>query len=186
MHTWFLIRENNLVFLQLIINGTIRKWHMQKNYFICNRFRLVFATLWKLQKWLVCLCICTKGKHFSPQKTAHDAQIEAPCLTKKETENVRLYALKVQPLVEKGWCNWFAATIYLKRNESFPRGLPEKLKSFAQKRWIKHTSTVMEPSIPFNTLVELVAAEDITNEKIRYLDIPMEINTVTSKFESQI
>ena len=48
----------------------------------------------------------------------------------------------------------------------------KKQEDFAHKRQIKHTSTVMEPSIPFHTLVELVDAEDITNEKNPTLDLP--------------
>ena len=42
----------------------------------------------------------------------------------------------------------------------------------------------MEPSIQFHTLVELVDAKDITNEKIRDFDKPLEISNVTSKLES--
>ena len=45
--------------------------------------------------------------------------------------------------------------------------LPKNLKDFANKRQVKHTSTVLEPSIPFHTLVKLVDAEDIANDKIR-------------------
>ena len=43
----------------------------------------------------------------------------------------------------------------------------------------------MEPSILFHTLVNLFDAEDVTNEMFRTLDLPLEINTVTSKLESQ-
>ena len=43
----------------------------------------------------------------------------------------------------------------------------------------------MEPPIPIHTLVKLVDAEKITNEKIPALDLPMEISNVTSKVESQ-
>ena len=121
---------------------------------------------------------------FSSQKTAYYAQVEAQNLTKKDTESVRHYALKVQQLVEKGWYNESAATIVLKCNEIFTRGLPKKLKDFAYKRQVKHTSTVLEPSIPFHTLVKLVDAEDITNEKIRTLDLPLEVNSLTSKLSS--
>ena len=41
----------------------------------------------------------------------------------------------------------------------------KNLKDFANKRQVKHTSTVLEPSIPFYTLVKLVDAEDIANDK---------------------
>ena len=43
----------------------------------------------------------------------------------------------------------------------------------------------MEPSFPFHTLVKLVDAEDLMNEKIRTSDLQLEINNVTSKIESQ-
>ena len=43
----------------------------------------------------------------------------------------------------------------------------------------------MEPSIPFHTAVFLVDAEDFTNEEAQTLDLPLEINNVTSKLEFQ-
>ena len=43
----------------------------------------------------------------------------------------------------------------------------------------------MEFSIPFHTLVKLDHVEDITNEKSRTLELPLQINNVTSKLESQ-
>ena len=43
----------------------------------------------------------------------------------------------------------------------------------------------MEPSIRFHTLVRLVDAEEITIEKIRTVDSPLEINNVKSKLQSQ-
>ena len=104
-------------------------------------------------------------KQFSSQKTAYYAQVEAQALMKKDTQSVRHYAMKVQQLVEKGWYNESAATINLKCNEIFTRGSPKKLNDFAHKRQVEHTSTVLEPSIPFHTLVKLVDVEDITNEK---------------------
>ena len=42
----------------------------------------------------------------------------------------------------------------------------------------------MEPYIPFYTLVKFVDAEDITNEKGRTLDLPLEVNNVSLKLES--
>ena len=44
-------------------------------------------------------------KQFSSQKNAFYAQVEPLNLTKKDNETVRHFALKVQQLVEKGWCN---------------------------------------------------------------------------------
>ena len=51
---------------------------------------------------------------------------------------------------------------------------------------MKHTSTVLEPSIPFHTLVKLVDAEDIANDKIRIHDLTLEINSITNQLQSQI
>ena len=49
----------------------------------------------------------------------------------------------------------------------------------------KHTSTVLEPSIPFHTLVKLVDAEDIANDKIRTHDLALEINNITKQLNTQ-
>ena len=108
-------------------------------------------------------------KHFSSQKTAYYAQVEAMSLMKKHNQTVRHFALRVQQLVKKGWCNENPATINLKNNETFTKGLPRK--DFAHKRHVKHISTLLEPSIPFHTLVRHVDAEDIANEKIRILSL---------------
>ena len=59
------------------------------------------------------------------------------------------------------------------------KGLPKTLKVFAQKRQIKHVSTLLEPSILFHTLVRHVDSDDIANEKIRANDIALEINKVS-------
>ena len=124
-------------------------------------------------------------KQFSSQKNAYYAQVEALNLTKKDNETVRHFALKVQQLVEKGWCNENASTINLKCNEIFTKGLPKNPKDFANKRQVKHTSTVLEPSIPFHTLVKLVDAEDIANDKIRTHDLALEINNITKQLNTQ-
>ena len=50
------------------------------------------------------------------------------------------------------------STMNSKCNEIFTRGLPKNLKNFANKRQVKHTSTVLESSIRFHTLVKLVDA----------------------------
>ena len=124
-------------------------------------------------------------KQFSSQKNAYYAQVEALNLTKKDNETVRHFALKVQQLVEKVWCNENASTINLKCNEIFTKGLPKNLKDFANKRQVKHTSTVLEPSIPFHTLVKFVDAEDIANDKIRTHDLALEINNITKQLNTQ-
>ena len=100
-------------------------------------------------------------------------------LMKKDNETVRHFALRVQQLVKKGWCNENAVTINVKNNESFTKGIHNKLKDFAHKRQVKHISTLLEPSIPFHTLVRHVDSEDIANEKIRTNDLALEINKVS-------
>ena len=118
-------------------------------------------------------------KQFSSQKTAFYAQVEAMSLMKKDNETVHHFAFIEQHIVKKGWCNENAATINLKNNEIFTKGLPKKLKDFAHKRQVKLVSTLLEPSIPFHTLVRHVDSEDIANEKIRTNDLALEINKVS-------
>ena len=48
-------------------------------------------------------------------------------LMKKDNETVRHFALRVQKLVKKGWCNESTSTINLKNNEIFTKGLPKRL-----------------------------------------------------------
>ena len=59
------------------------------------------------------------------------------------------------------------------------KSLQKKLKDFAHKRQVKHVSTLLEPSIPFHTLVRHVDSEDIANEKISTNDLALEINKVS-------
>ena len=82
-------------------------------------------------------------------------------LMKKDNETVPHFALRVQQLVKKGWCNESAATINL-------------IKRFCYKRQGKHVSTILEPSVPFHTLVRHVDSEAIANEKIRTNDLALE------------
>ena len=124
-------------------------------------------------------------KHFSSQKYAYYAQVEARTLTKQENETVRLFALKAQQLVEKGWCNENASTINRKCNETFTKGLPRSLKDFVNKRQVKHTSNVLEPYILFHTLVKHVDAEDNANDKIRIHDFALEVNNITKHLQTQ-
>ena len=50
---------------------------------------------------------------------------------------------------------------------------------------MKHTSTVLEPSIPFHTLVKLVDAKDIANNKARTHDLALEVNNITKQLQTQ-
>ena len=61
----------------------------------------------------------------------------------------------------------------------------KNLKDFANKRQVKHTSTILEPSIPFHTLVKLVDAEDMANDKIRTHDLTPEVNNITKQLQTQ-
>ena len=119
------------------------------------------------------------------QKNAYYVQVEALTLVKKHDETVRHFTLKVQQLVEKGWCNENASTINLKCNENFIKSLPNNFKEFANKRQVKHTSTNIEPPRPFDTLVKLVDAEDISNERICTHDLFLEFNSITNQIKSQ-
>ena len=100
---------------------------------------------------------------------------------KEDNETVRRFALRVQQLVKKGWCNESASTINLKNNEISTKGIPKKLKDFAHRRQVKHVSTLPEPSIPFHTLAQHVDSEDIANEKIRTSDLASEINKISKE-----
>ena len=159
-----------MAFIQCSLTGTALSWYIRLNDTYKHDWH-AFVQAFK--------------KQFSSQKNAYYAQVEALNLTKKDNETVRHFALKVQQLVEKGWCNENASTINLKCNEIFTKGLPKNLKDFANKRQVKHTSTVLEPSIPFHTLVKLVDAEDIANDKIRTHDLALEINNITKQLNTQ-
>ena len=54
--------------------------------------------------------------------------------------------------------------------EDYPQ---KKKKNVAPTRHIKHTSTVMEHSIPNQTRIKLIDAEQITSEKSCTLDLPL-------------
>ena len=163
-HEYKFWHARRMAFIQYFLTGTALSWYIRLNDTYKHDWH-AFVQVFK--------------KQFSSQKNAYYAQVEALTLTKKDNETVRHFALKVQQLVEKGWCNENASTINLKRSEIFTKGLPKNLKDFANKRQVKHTSTVLEPSIPFHTLVKLVDAEDIANDKIRTHDLALEIPYIT-------
>ena len=112
-------------------------WHARRMAFIQCSFTGTALS------WYICLNDTYKQdwnaflqafkKQFSSQKNACYAQVEALSLTKKDNEIVRHFALKVQKLVEKGWCNETASTINLKCNAIFTKRLPKNLKDFAKK-----------------------------------------------------
>ena len=159
-----------MAFIQCSLTGTALGWYIRLN----DTYK---------QDWHV--FVQAFKKQFSSHNNAYYAQDEALNLSNKDNETVRHFALKVQQLVEKGWCNENASTINLKCNEIFTKRLPKNLKDFANKRQVKNTSTVLEPSIPFHTLVKLVDAEDIANDEIRTQDLTLEINNITKQLHTQ-
>ena len=169
-HEYKFWHARRMAFIQCSLTGTALSWYIRLNDTYKHDWH-AFVQAFK--------------KQFSSQKNAYYAQVEALNLTKKDNETVRHFALNVQQLVEKGWCNENASTINLKCNEIFTKGLPKNLKDFANERQVKHTSTVLEPSIPFHTLVKLVDAEDIANDKIRTHDLALEINNITKQLNTQ-
>ena len=61
--------------------------------------------------------------------------------------------------------------------------ITKRLKAFAHERQVRHTSTVLLFSAPFQTRGKLLDVEDDTNEKSRTSDSPMEIIIETSKLD---
>ena len=169
-HEYKFWHARRMAFIQCSLTGTALSWYICLNDTYKHDWH-AFVQAFK--------------KQFSSQKNAYYAQVEALNLNKKDNETVRHFALKVQQLVAKGWCNENASTINLKCNEIFTKGLPKNLKDFANKRQVKHTSTVLEPSIPFHTLVKLVDAEDFANDKIRKHDLALEIDNITKQLNIQ-
>ena len=169
-HEYKFWHARRMAFIQCSLTGTALSWYFRLN----NTYK---------QDWHA--FVQAFKKQFSSQKNAYYAQVEAFSSIKKDNETVRHFALRVQQLVEKGWCNENASTINLKCNEIFTKGLPKNLKDFANKRQVKHTSTILEPSIPFHTLVKLVDAEDIANDKIRTHDLTLEVNNITKQLQTQ-
>ena len=169
-HEYKFWHARRMAFIQCSLTGTALSWYIRLN----DTYK---------QDWHA--FVQAFNKQFSSQKNAYYAQVEALNLSKKDNETVRHFALKVQQLVEKGWCNENASTINIKFNEIFTKGLPKNLKDFANKRQVKHTSTVLEPSIPFHTLVKLVDAEDIANDKIRTHDLALKVNNITKQLHTQ-
>ena len=169
-HEYKFWHARRMALIQCSLTGTALSWYIRLND-TYNQDWHAFVQAFK--------------KQFSSQKNAYYAQVKAFNLSKKDNETVRHFALKVQQLVEKGWCNENASTKNLKCNEIFTEGLPKNLKDFANIRQVKHTSTVLEPYIPFHTLVKLVDAGDIANDKIRTQNLALEINSITKQLNTQ-
>ena len=121
---WHALR---MAFIQCSLTGTALSWYIRLN----DTYKQDWSAFVQVFK-----------NQFSSQKNAYYAQVEALNLVKKDNETVRHFAPKVQQLVEKDLCNENASTINLKCNENFTKGLLKNLIDFANKRQVKHTSTV--------------------------------------------
>ena len=90
--------NRRMAYIQCSLTGTALDWYTNLHISYKQQWNS-FVQLFK--------------KQFSSQKTAYYAQVEAMSLMKKDNETVRHFALRVQQLVKKGWCNENAATINL-------------------------------------------------------------------------
>ena len=113
-HEYKFWHARRMAFIQCSLTGTALSWYIRLSDTYKHDWHAFVQAL---------------KKQFSSQKNAYYAQVEALNLTKKDNETVRHFALKVQQLVEKGWCNENASTINLKCNEIFTKGLPKTLKT---------------------------------------------------------
>ena len=117
-HEYKFWHARRMAFIQCSLTGTALSWYIRLN----ETYKHDWHTFVQAFK-----------KQFSSQKNGYYAQVEALNLTKKDNETVRHFALKVQQLVEKGWCNENASTINLKCNEIFTKGLPKNPKTLQTK-----------------------------------------------------
>ena len=159
-----------MAFIQCSLTGTALSWYIRLH----DTYK---------QDWTA--FVQAFKKQFSSPKIAHYTQVEALNLVRKDNGAVRHFALKVQQIVEKGWCNKNSSIKNLKCTEIFAKLLPKSLKNFAYKRQVKHTYSFLEPSIPFHTLVKLVHAKDIANGKIRTHDLTPEVINITKQLQTQ-
>ena len=104
-----------MAFIQCSLTGTALSWYIRLN----ETYK---------QDWSAFVQAFTK--HFSSQKNAYYAQVEALTLVKKDNETVHHFALKVQQLNGKGWFIESASTNNLECNEISTKDLPTTFKSF--------------------------------------------------------
>ena len=159
----------NMVFIQSFLNDTALSWYIRLH----DTYKQDSHALYKHLK-----------NNFHHKKNAYYGQVEALNLVKKDNDTGRHFALKVQQLIEKSWCNENASTINLKCYEIFIKGLPINLKILLKKTRETHP-TVLEPSIPFHTLVNFVDADDRANDKTRTHHLTLEVNNITKQLQTQ-
>ena len=92
--------------------GTLVEWLLYNVHYQVQLSVGTFVSMTPINK-IGRLLYKLSRKQFSSQKNAYCAQVEALNLSKKDNETVRHFALKVQQLVEKGWCNKIASSINL-------------------------------------------------------------------------
>ena len=107
-----------MAFIQCSLTGTALSWYICLN----DTYKLDWHAFVQAFK-----------KHFSSQTNAYIAQVDALNLSKKDNETVGHFALKVQQLVEKSWCNENASTINLKPNEIFKKDFQKTSKTLQTK-----------------------------------------------------
>ena len=103
-HDYKFWHARRIAFIQCSLPGKALSWHIRLN----DTYK---------QDWYA--FVQAFKKQFSSQKNAYYAQVEALNLSKKDNETERHFALNVQQLVEKSWCNENASTINLKCDEIF-------------------------------------------------------------------
>ena len=89
-HEYKFWHARRMAFIQCSLTGTALSWYIRLN----DTYK---------QDWHA--FVQAFKKQFSSQKNAYYAQVEALSLIKKDNKTVRHFALRVQQLVEKGWCN---------------------------------------------------------------------------------
>ena len=87
-----------MAFIQCSLTGTAFRWYIRS----IDTYK---------QDWLA--FVQAFKKQFFSQENAYYGQVEALHLVKKDIETVRHFDLKVQQLVQKGWCNENAFTLNL-------------------------------------------------------------------------
>ena len=130
-----------------------------------------FFTSWILQERLMNLCICFQKK-IPPQKTTRYTYIEAHALTNNELKTHANTLSKFNKYLKREDIKNLQQLLISCLMRISLEDYQNKLKDFADKWQVKHTSFDMGPPIPFHTLVKLVHPENITNEKTRNRDIP--------------
>ena len=81
--------------------GTVHSWYIRLH----NTYK---------QDWHAFVQALKKNNFLLRKTPAYYAQVGALYLMKKDNETIRHFALKVQQLVEKGWCHENVSTINLK------------------------------------------------------------------------